>query len=88
MGKSPAIPPPIWKKPSGESEAVDRYQVASSIMYSIPDFTTWGLFTFPFRQCEAKMFAEVLSSHPRTNIGRFFSQAATSRLSAGLVLLS
>jgi hypothetical protein len=57
-------------------------------MYSIPDFTTWGLFTFPFRQCEAKMFAEVLSSHPGTKIGRFFSQAATSQLSAGSIWYS
>ena len=37
IGKSPAMPPPIWKKPIGASSASMPYQSASAIMYSMPD---------------------------------------------------
>jgi hypothetical protein len=34
MGKSPAMPPPIWKNPMELVAAVDWYHADSSIIYS------------------------------------------------------
>jgi hypothetical protein len=36
IGKSPAMPPPIWKKPIGLVREVSRYQSARKVMYSMP----------------------------------------------------
>ena len=36
IGKSPAMPPAIWKNPSGVFAVVFVYHSASSIMYSMP----------------------------------------------------
>ncbi len=36
MGKSPAMPPPIWKNPTGWLDDVSVYHSASTIMYSMP----------------------------------------------------
>src|SRR4029434_8121710 len=50
IGKSPAMPPPIWKKPMDESFDTWRYQDASSIMYSIPERTGCTLLIAPVMQ--------------------------------------
>src|SRR4029079_13381748 len=50
IGKSPAMPPPIWKKPMGESFDTRRYQFASSIMYSIPERIACTLLMTPVMQ--------------------------------------
>ena len=46
-------------------------------MYSMPVRTVWTFFTSPAMQWPAYMFPSVASSHPGTQIGRFFSQAAS-----------
>jgi len=50
MGKSPAMPPPIWKKPMDESLIPRRYHAASSIMYSIPERIACTLLIVPVMQ--------------------------------------
>ena len=85
IGKSPAIPPPIWKKPIDACFEVVVYQCASAIMYSIPVRTVWTLPIVPLRQCDAKMFPLVESSQPGTKIGRSRSAAARSQESAGSI---
>ena len=78
------MPPPIWKNPIDESRVVSVYQSASHVMYSMPLFVVPGT-TSPEMQCAAKMLPNVLSSHPGTTIGKFFSAAATIQLSLGSI---
>ena len=85
MGKSPAIPPPIWKNPIERSLDASWYQRASSIMYSTPDRTTDELEIFSIMHEAANMLPRVESSHPGTKIGRFFSAAARSQECAGSI---
>src|SRR5215470_16051485 len=85
MGKSPAMPPPIWKKPTEDFGAVDRYHSARHIIVSMPPLTVWGLLTLPSMQRAAKTLPSVESSQPGTKIGRFFSQAASIQLSFGSI---
>ena len=82
IGKSPAMPPPIWKKPieptpRRSGRAVFVYQSASVIMYSMPVRTVWTFLTSPRMQWAAYMLPSVASSQPGTHMGRFFSQAAS-----------
>ena len=83
IGKSPAMPPPIWKKPieptrrRPSGRAVCEYQPASVIMYSMPVRTVWTFLTLPRMQWAAYMLPSVASSQPGTHMGRFFSQAAS-----------
>ncbi len=46
-------------------------------MYSMPVRTVWTFFTSPVITCPEYMLPRVESSHPGTNIGRFFSIAAS-----------
>ena len=47
-------------------------------MYSMPVRTVWTFFTSPVKTWPAYMLPSVASSQPGTNIGRFFSIAASS----------
>ncbi len=85
IGKSPAMPPPIWKNPTGLFGAVFVYHSARNCMYSMPVLTVWTFFTSPSMQCAAKMLPSVESSQPGTKIGRFFSAAARSHESLGSI---
>src|SRR5438445_12344534 len=76
MGKSPAMPPPIWKKPSGVFAVVFVYHSASVIMYSMPVRTVCTFFTSPEMTWPAYMLPSVASSQPGTHMGRFFSVEA------------
>jgi hypothetical protein len=76
IGKSPAMPPPIWKNPIFASLDSRVYQSASIVMYSMPVFTVWTFSTSPVMTCPANIFPIVESSQPGTTIGRFFSIAA------------
>ena len=71
MGKSPAIPPPIWKKPMPLPALLSLYQSASHTMYSIPLFMVLA-FISPLYTYEAKMFPMVLSSQPANNDRQIF----------------
>ncbi len=87
IGKSPAMPPPIWKKPTPGPPEFFRYQSARNIMYSIPLFMVDGA-SSPLMQYEAKILPSVLSSQPGTMIGRFFSAAASIQECAGSISYS
>src|SRR3990172_7460002 len=78
MGKSPAMPPPIWKNPIGE-EQVFLYQETSEAICSVPDLTVSSCFSVFLMTWETKMLAVVESSQPGTKMGSFFSQAASSQ---------
>jgi hypothetical protein len=54
-------------------------------MYSMPVRTVCTFFTSPVMQWPAYMLPSVASSHPGTNIGRFFSAAASSQLFFGSI---
>src|SRR5579883_2420202 len=69
MGKSPAIPPPIWKKPMEDSADVFVYQSASEIIYSMPVLTVCTFLILPEIQWLAYMFPSVESSQPGTKTG-------------------
>ncbi len=84
MGKSPAMPPPIWKKPMPSVPAFSVYQSARNIMYSMPLFIMPGLQS-PLKQWPAKMLPKVLSSQPGQMMGRLRSAAATIQLSFGSI---
>src|SRR6185503_8938219 len=85
IGKSPAIPPPIWKNPIECSALVRVYQSASAIMYSMPVRTVCTFLTWPSMQWPEYMLPRVESSQPGTNIGRFRSAAAIIQLSFGSI---
>src|SRR5580698_3317236 len=88
MGKSPAMPPPIWKKPIEDVADVVWYQSANLIMYSMPVRTVCTLHTSPEMQWPAYMLPSVESSQPGTNIGRSRSAAANSHESFGSISYS
>jgi len=79
-GEVPAIPPAIWKNPSGVLAVVAVYHSASSIMYSIP-VRTVCIFLHPARYSDRVHVAQRGIFQPGTNMGRFFSAAASSQLS-------
>src|ERR1700722_5367849 len=76
MGKSPAMPPPIWKKPTDCVLVFFWYHSINAAICSRPDFTTWKLETSPRTVLATKILPSVESSHPGVKIGRFFSLAA------------
>src|ERR1700738_4172336 len=80
-----ALPPPIWKKPSGVLAVSSVYHLASSIMYSTPLRITVTFFTLPPITCAANIFPSVESSQPGTKTGRSFSAAAIIQLSLGSI---
>ena len=53
IGKSPAMPPPIWKKPMEDFWQVSPYQSASIIMYSMPLRTVCTFLMSPTMLCAA-----------------------------------
>jgi hypothetical protein len=82
IGKSPAMPPPIWKNPIEPSPlrsflAVFVYHSASHVMYSMPVRTVCTFLISPVTTRPAYMLPSVASSQPGTMMGRFFSQAAS-----------
>ena len=87
IGKSPAVPPPIWKNPVPRSipgRLLALYQSTRCIIVSIPPFTRCGS-NSPLMQCAVKMLPVVESSHAGTIIGMFFSHAASTQLSLGSI---
>src|SRR5690606_23776900 len=84
IGKSPEIPPAIWKKPTPFPSELARYHSVRYIMYSIPDFTVEA-FKLPLITLAAKIFPVVESSQPGHTIGKFFSAAATIQESFGSI---
>ena len=74
MGKSPAMPPPIWKNPIDAVAAVAWYQAARSTMYSIPERIV-NAFTSPRITEAANMFQAAwdFTVNAVSNIAAFFN---------------
>ena len=68
MAKSPAMPPPIWKKPtdglSSSAPLLASYHSMSCWNCSVPVFTQVWCFTFPIITVAEKMLPVVESSQP------------------------
>src|SRR3954471_25068478 len=83
IGKSPAMPPPIWKKPTPAPVESSLFWQEKVAMYSMPLFTMFALAS-PTFTCEAKMLPNVESSCPGTTTRRRALAAASSQHSSGL----
>ena len=84
IGKSPAMPPPIWKKPiecCAERAAGTSRRARSCTRCRSARCSTF--FTLPAMQCAAKMLPSVESSQPGTKSGRFFSPRPAASCRAG-----
>src|SRR5690606_1044479 len=88
IGKSPAIPPPIWKKPIEDFAEVSLYQSINLFMYSRPVLTVRIESTLLFLTCPTNILPSVESSQPGTKMGRFFSAAASNQEFLGSISYS
>src|SRR6185503_928408 len=85
IGKSPAIPPPIWKNPMEWFLHSFLYQSTKNPICSTPDLTMeYRLKSFDMT-CDTKILPNVESSQPGLTIGRFFSLAASIQESLGSI---
>jgi hypothetical protein len=83
IGKSPAMPPPIWKNPIEPSpllQLLGGLRIPLGQPRHVFDAGAHGVHVLdrhPSRQRPAYMLPRVASSQPGTMMGRFFSQAAS-----------
>ena len=78
------MPPAIWKNPTPLPPLLARYHSVRKIIVSMPPLTVEA-FSSPLMTYDVKMLPIVLSSHPGTMIGMFFSQAASIQLFFGSI---